>query len=95
MNSPGNSSSSHKGRFFSWFRRGRDPPKKPTHPRPRRRALGSPSFGCSFAALSAAHRCENSWVQPQEYVRSQRDGRYLDAREALDYGLIDEIRSTR
>ena len=33
---------------------------------------GAPSLGCNFAALSAAHRCENSRVQPQEHGISQR-----------------------
>jgi hypothetical protein len=34
--------------------------------------------------------------QPAEEVaEDQRRGRYLDAREALDYGLIDGIRITR
>jgi ATP-dependent Clp protease, protease subunit len=31
----------------------------------------------------------------EEIAEDMRRGRYLDAREALDYGLIDEIRSTR
>jgi hypothetical protein len=31
----------------------------------------------------------------EEVAEDQRRGRYLDAREALDYGLIDGIRITR
>jgi ATP-dependent Clp protease protease subunit len=31
----------------------------------------------------------------EEIAEDMRRGRYLDAREALDYGLIDEVRSTR
>jgi hypothetical protein len=31
----------------------------------------------------------------EEIAEDMRRGRYLDAREALDYGLIDEIRSIR
>jgi ATP-dependent Clp protease protease subunit len=31
----------------------------------------------------------------EEIAEDMRRGRYLDAREALDYGLIDEIGSTR
>ena len=34
--------------------------------------LASPSFGCSFATLSACQRWENWLVQPQEQVTNQR-----------------------
>jgi len=35
-------------------------------------------------------------VQPAEEIAEDvRRGRYLDAREALDYGLIDEITAAR
>ena len=41
----------------------------------RRRQTLSPKRAPVAAALSAAHRCKNSRVQPQEHVRSQPDGR--------------------
>jgi len=31
----------------------------------------------------------------EEIAEDMRRGRYLDAREALDYGLLDEISTTR
>src|SRR5258708_6850162 len=65
MNSPGNSSSSHKGRLFFWFRRGRDPPKKPTHPRPRRRAPLDPVRVVSYPpGARPSHRTLDTDIGP-------------------------------
>jgi ATP-dependent protease ClpP protease subunit len=33
--------------------------------------------------------------RPADIAEDMRRGRYLDAREALDYGLIDEITAAR
>jgi ATP-dependent Clp protease protease subunit len=42
-----------------------------------------------------AHLARRTGRPAEEIAEDMRRGRYLDAREAVDYGLIDEIVSTR